>query len=532
VSRTIIVLSDDVVSVYAATSGRYDLVDSVPWLEFDFISRIVEIMTKKVRGGSVMLLYDMVEQYYRKEVVPKVGIFDQQSVIKRKLAAAFPNYPIREPLSLKKDKQSAAKAFEKTTTGVSGLPFLFVAIPETDQLLRLSEALRQAMAVVTGIYLLPVESVSMVQELSKRLNGHQPPPERWTIFMSQHMGGGLRQIVIRGGELALTRLTPIFDSNMELHLWADEVVQEYNATISYLSRFGYTPKSETEVIVLGAKGGLEYLKEKLQVSQLHTVTIAEAARHLRLKAYADESLRYADVLHSAWLAGKSKFALPFKMRQMSDFSQARQMARVAMVLLWLGVVGVLGYSGYQYFQMMDIETKLSEEKVKLVRLEQEYDGEMQKMAGFGVDVKLIQASARIDESLNKKHFALLPFIKNIDLAMPPDVYFDKFKVNQTVANKSADDPLAFSPNQERLLEGELEISFPGDMKPEEGNQKLNALSQSIQAGLPDYTVEVSRALQDVVAESSFVARAGEEESNQPAAPARVSGAISIKSKKP
>ena len=111
---------------------------------------------------------------------------------------------------------------------------------------------------IAGFGLLPTESVNFVEALSRKIFGggegdkkstlsflskkKAPPPKSnvWTIFIGQNRSGGLRQIVTKGGELALTRITPIVETNEDIELWTGDIFREYQATMTYLSRFGYT----------------------------------------------------------------------------------------------------------------------------------------------------------------------------------------------------------------------------------------------------------------------------------------------------
>ena len=72
----------------------------------------------------------------------------------------------------------------------------------------------------------------------------------WTIFMGQQSSGSLRQIVTRNGELALTRMTPIVDTDIEPALWAREVTEELDSTMSYLARFGYKKEDGLDIIIV------------------------------------------------------------------------------------------------------------------------------------------------------------------------------------------------------------------------------------------------------------------------------------------
>src|SRR5690606_3907516 len=104
---------------------------------------------------------------------------------------------------------------------------------------------------------------SMVQTLAKKLRKPADPACMWTVFVGQHSSGGLRQVVIRNGELALTRMTPIIDSDADPEIWASDVVAEVKGTMSYLSRFGYDPADGLDVIVISGNSAADLLHSKI-----------------------------------------------------------------------------------------------------------------------------------------------------------------------------------------------------------------------------------------------------------------------------
>ena len=94
-------MADEVASIYGIVRGQYRLLGDVQWNDPDVVPILSELLKGKGKRRPVKILYDMVEQYYRREVVPKVAMFDQAHVLNRRLMAAFPNYPMRRAFPLK-----------------------------------------------------------------------------------------------------------------------------------------------------------------------------------------------------------------------------------------------------------------------------------------------------------------------------------------------------------------------------------------------------------------------------------------------
>jgi hypothetical protein len=87
--------------------------------------------------------------------------------------------------------------------------------------------------------------------------------------MGQHRSGGLRQIVVKNGEIALTRMTPIAENDENSAAWVEDVVQEFKATMSYLSRFGYSPDEGLEVILIANPEPGELAGEKIEIPDIY-----------------------------------------------------------------------------------------------------------------------------------------------------------------------------------------------------------------------------------------------------------------------
>lgn len=528
VARTVLFLSDEAVSVYTVVGGRYDMVGEVQWQDPELIGTLSDMLKKQGKGRPIMMLYDMVEQYYRKEIVPKVAMLDQQNVLNRKLAASFPNYSMRASLPLKVEKTKVRKSQNEKTAGLDGKPYLFAALPETDQMSRLTEAAREAMVGAAGIFLLPIESVSMVQQLSTKLNRGLGGPGRWTIYLSQHRGGGLRQIVIRDGELALTRLTPVVDTDIEPHLWATEVAQEFNATMGYLSRFGYTQGSELEVIAVGGLQALQNLEDQIKVPSFFPLTVPMAAKALGLNVHADDNLRHGDILNVGWLAKKLRFTLPFKSRELAFISKVRLGGLVASRLLLLASLGAIGYGASQVMDIMSMKDELETKQHRLVQLEEEYQAELKRKEEYNIDIKLVQGSIAIHDKLEKNKIDMVTFLQKIAFSLKNDLHFDAINMSFVVEQQQNPDQMAVGTIEKKHFETVLTLGFPGTFKPEMGNKLVSDLRDRIAQNLPDYDVTVSQAVKDLTYNSSFKFETGQKVTQDSGSLQKLTATITIR----
>ena len=67
--KNILMLSDDVLSVFVGYPQGMRLVKSVSWSDPDFETSVLNVLSTEGKGRPVTVLNDMLEQHYRKERV-------------------------------------------------------------------------------------------------------------------------------------------------------------------------------------------------------------------------------------------------------------------------------------------------------------------------------------------------------------------------------------------------------------------------------------------------------------------------------
>ena len=112
----------------------------------------------------------------------------------------------------------------------------------------------------------------------------------------------MRQIVIKDGELALTRMTPVSEDTSNVVRWASEVHQEFKATMSYLTRFGFQQEDGLHIITIANAPCSEALQEMIEEPcKFSGLTSVEAARHYeKMLALAPESVEARNELGVAY----------------------------------------------------------------------------------------------------------------------------------------------------------------------------------------------------------------------------------------
>ncbi len=507
-SRCVLLITDDALCVYDVSSRATVLLEAVPWRRPEFENTVAELINSGARGKSVMILNDAVEQHYRKEKVPRIAMFDRSSIVQRRLSVAFPNYPIRAAMELrdKSAKQSfSLKPAPRDAKGrVDGQLYLFAAIPSSDAYSKTLEAVSRSDAGIAGYCLLPVESSDLVKELSDRLGKQKRTRTNtvWSVLIGQHHGGGLRQIVTKNGELALTRITPVSvpEDGVDAQTWCTEVAQEFQATLSYLSRFGYNPEDGLSVMVIAKPELGDQLESLIDTPcTYHSLTVTQAAETLGLRLGRNVDSHYADALHASWAGRKFAPDLSLTSRDLKRISGPRRAAAGAMLLMTLGL-GYLGFSASNEAQAIYQATKNIEvAKDQKKKIDDIYTAELRRKEDMGIDVKLIQGSLLIHDKIESEKVDVLPLLKIVAEELR-SLRIDGFSFSNpavTAPVGPAGTPVANAPAPQRPTTLKLRFSFAGTIQPREGNNDIKEFIDRLALKLPGYEVIFDRKLQDL-----------------------------------
>lgn len=499
-SRAVIMMMDDGVCVHRVSGGSATYLDFVSWRIPDFELKLTSVLNE-AKVTSVLILNDAVEQHYRKERIAIPTSFDKANIIKRRLNVAFPSYPMRAAIELSEQPGANANKKEDGKDADKSKPYLFAASPSTETFSRLIRSIRDTDYNLFGYGLLPIESAGMLKALAQKLADKRKAPSKaeWTILIGQHRGGGLRQIVVRNSELALTRVTPVEEPKSGFSdVWAKDVSRELQATLSYLSRFGYSPDDGLNIIIIGSKEYADVMDGMISVPcNFESLTTTEAAKLLGIKLSFSDGDHYADGLHAAWSGRKINLELPLSAREIADISGPRKIASVAMILLTcaLGVglyeASVEAQGLYQNARNLEISN------TQLADINRIYQEEIKKKESLGIDVNGITSSLDIDNRIQRQRIDILGLLKIVGGELNA-LRIDSFKF------KNEGDVLWTSPSKTdlpptRKATLELAFSYAGNTNPQDGNKEMDDLVGRLNARLKDldYVANVSEPLQNL-----------------------------------
>ena len=475
--------------------GRYaSLQDQYGWDQPDLVKSLAAALRKVGQNVPIILLSDQTEQQYRKDVLPKAGVMDRKKMLDRKLNMAFAQMPYRAALPIK----SAPRDLDTPAPNV-----LFAGIPQTAEMTKVVQAVTESEVILGDVALVPVEAVQMINRLIKALHERTQIIDRprWTILLTQQKTGGLRQIVLQDGELALTRLTPIFVSNeQELGQVRDVIIKEFQATLTYLARFGYVTADGIDVIVITSELLGEGLQQaNLPVTHLYTLSVSEATRILKTGVQTVGDTLYSDGLFAA-VTANHKILLPLQNAALKPLQQGRKLIWLGAMLLSVSMLALCGGAAWVQTQISALNTQIDTSQNDQRTMQIRYNDLAKVLNTLKYKPEMVQAVLNVRDELVKTNLNTEPTLQAVNgmidkgTVILQNVTIEPAKLNaQTVGGPPPAPPLnATSPAYPPRITVMLTIGFVsgGD---NEGNARLTEqLVAQLKTKFTQHTVRVNK----------------------------------------
>ncbi len=494
--KQVLVIGNDGVQLYITrgkrTSLYEDYSDAGASLSANLRRAFQEI------NAPLILLFDVVEQQYRKETIPQVSVLDRKRVILRKLMMAFPQQQMRAFLPSKQPPKAG-----------DSMIALFAGLAPNLSFIQIMDAVLDSEVPVMGCGLLPVESTTLITKLqaaiAKKTKAKPNSGSRWAVLMTYHKTGGLRQIVTKDGELALTRLTPLAIDPHDAGALTEEMQRELNATLTYLSRFGYETGDGLDLFVIGSSALCNsFAQIRLPMRNVYAYTPKEIGNWINIRLDIDEKMSvFADIVHAGWVGTQRKILMPLSTPLMDKIVKARDLAQLAMFVLLIG----LGYGVWQTLDLqtrnMALQSEIVDIKSKRVMLQTEYDTLAKKLNTLKYPPEQTKLALDIYDEFGKRGLQLEPIIKKITQAIDKHaMILKKFEVKST-ASASIADYLArivngtqssiLDPAQEKAqMTITFEIGYTEDAPIESAAVLTNQLVEQLRTLFPGRTVVIDK----------------------------------------
>lgn len=263
----------------------------------------------------IYILVDMMQQSYVRHTLPPVTTLGLRKLLQRRLDRDFITEDIKGALSLGRE-----------SGGKREWNYLLIALSQTPEVSAWMNFVYACKNPIDGIYLLPVECETYLQQLRQKHPRLNRSKAQWSIIVLHNKVSGIRQVVLRGGKLVFTRLNkPMASSKAET--LAGSIEQEISNTLDYLRRQSFQRHEGLEVLIICADDvRFAISTNNIQADTLEIHTPHEVAEILNLQDATLPADRFGDVsiaaafgnnprkrlrlhskyLHSLWILRKSR----------------------------------------------------------------------------------------------------------------------------------------------------------------------------------------------------------------------------------
>jgi hypothetical protein len=426
--KTVLIIGEDSLMIYGSSGGKSQRLGILNWDEENLTDRLVGFLLREGRKNPVYILYDMLEQQYKKETVPKLSPLDKRAYISRKLKVVFPSNPMRAAYFLKGE---AEENLLKGKGKEEGTPYIFASIPNVMQFDIIYDAIKKSELQLLNIGFLPVEATGLMSKLaSSKLTGGIKA--KWNVLLSVHESGGLRQIITKNGELALTRLTAISSDNIEPSAWGREAGVEFKSTLSYLLRFGYSQDQSMNIFIVNDSSEVkEAFASQLDINPgIFVGSANQLGQNIGLKVQGHSGENFGDGLHAAWLSKVRSMKLPVSSGRFLQVQNTRKYFSYGIKALALFFVLGIGFSIFKTQQISSVKSNTASELQKHANLQTELSQSERAIPTIaeGVEYEEIISLLNVYDKLESNGIKSLAMVHAIANTMPNNLRLKGLKI--------------------------------------------------------------------------------------------------------
>ncbi len=370
------------------------------------------------KKGRVSVIIDTLDQAFKEEELPKVNILDRRKILSRHITMAFPGQSMRGARMIGPGERNT-------------LLYEFASVPLDGRIPGWIEFYESLPNEKGGVYAIASENVDIVPALAPK-DAPVEEGNHWQHLIGINVTGGLRQIIAKNGRLSLTRLTQAPPPDTPPEEFADMIVRDFKATITYLRRLGYSVGEPLDLLILTTAANREAL-DKLEWTGARTVNLLtpyEAGAMLGLGAIGPEDQAYCDVLHAAWFANKRapnlKLTRSVAMGDLRD--DLRELSFVAAPYV-AGVVtaAVLGWTGLTTVDYLAADSDRSTVSEQLATMRASLNKEQTQVATLPYNAAQMRNVFEVETAMDSGKLDIVPVLERIYESLQSDAVVLDFK---------------------------------------------------------------------------------------------------------
>jgi hypothetical protein len=462
--------------------------------------------------ATVLLVADVLEQMFREDTVPKVGLLDRRAIVKRRLDLTYPN-----------DLLKAALPYPRKRGEPQSI--MFTALPMSAHLERWVAFLNEIRNPILGFFLLPLEVVDLAERLAPPTQGETR--KVWHALISQEAASGFRQVFSSGGRMVVTRLTQRPTQALTPDTEAMLIERELRSSISYIKRLGFGDADRLDVVLLADPAVCRAVGERdLPATSLTAYTPYQAGVLLGLGEVGREDTPFADVMLGLWVAAKRRRSVMLptprirEQLKISTILQWSMAATVALTLLTIVYAGsLLADFASNGAQVMSIQNNLNTVGATLA-------AEIGQVKGSAVPLEELTQVAENEERLAGQQIDLIALLGRVGVALGSDgrvirFAFEELKAVPEPQRRPGAAAGAQAPSAlpyEIHIEVKLAGTGTSGADPRLAVERARTIGSRLADAFPKHEIKIERlpvaALDNQVLEGSVATAGGQDQAHQ------------------
>ncbi len=351
---------------------------------------------KEHRSSLFYLLADIAEEGFQLEDLPYVQGADRSALLQRRLGQYYYNTPLSTAISLGRAKEG--RRDEK---------LLFVALTRIETLTPWLDALREAEAILAGVYSVPLV---IAEWASKLLSGSGP-----VLFVSLSRGG-VRQTFFDQGKLHFSRLSQL--ATHSLDEMGRACANDAAKIFQYLVAQRQIPRGAAlRTMVLAHAGQIPVLKDFCRDTgdlRFEFVDLAALGRRLGLKDIPPDST--ADNLYVHCLATKPS-AQQFAPAGETHLYKLWQIRSALTSAAWVVFASCILFAGKTFFGAMQLRDTAETARALTASDTQRYRGILEGLPKISLTADQLRALIGRVDTLQKRAPQMEPLLLHLSLVL-------------------------------------------------------------------------------------------------------------------
>lgn len=327
-------------------------------------------LLQKYPQAPLSILLDVMDQNFSQQVLPAVSALAVEKLVKKRIERDF------DPQDI-----NGAIALGRESGGRKDWKYLLVSVTKTETLSEWIDYAASLLNPLQGIFLLPIETGSLVKRLPLVDKEGKAEPTDWHLIVSHHKISGIRQTVVHKGKTIFSRLIMPGKENMP-ELLAGYIEQETSNTVEYLHRLSFNEDSKLNITMVVSDDIKHHLgQSRNEHHYVEVLTPNEISKAFGFSEISEETDKFADIFFAAQFlnarhALKMHTPLTKKMSLMAagvKYSTWLMMLCVPLITLASIYVGVQSFMMNSDIKKLEDEKASIESKWKAVQESSDYD---------------------------------------------------------------------------------------------------------------------------------------------------------------